>query len=229
MIVFERTIFFDAVRGPLFNGALSQKQVDGMEAILSTWEEEVQSDDLRWLAYMLATTYHETAFTMQPITEYGSESYLKGKSYYPYIGRGFVQLTWKDNYARATTELGLSGEDDLVDYPDRALDLQIASDVMFQGMAAGWFTGKKLADYFNATVDDPYNARRIINGTDCAEQIKGYHNTFLSALKDSVTEYIEPIPEPVPETDIPTVTITIDCDDRVRVVVKCGPNAQIVS
>ena len=53
--------------------------------------------DLRWLAYILATDYHETAYTMQPIEEYG-----KGAGYdygepdpvtgEIYFGTGLVQL-----------------------------------------------------------------------------------------------------------------------------------------
>ena len=54
---------------------------------------------------------------------------------------------------------------------------------MFAGMTEGWFTGKLLADYFSATKDDPRNARRIINGTDKASTIAGYHAEFLDALE----------------------------------------------
>ena len=48
-----------------------------------------------------------------PITEYGSQDYLQGKEYWPYIGRGWVMLTWEDNYRRASVELGLTDERDL--------------------------------------------------------------------------------------------------------------------
>lgn len=234
MIIFDRSVFYDSVRASLFSPSMNQKQVDGMDAILTTWEDDPPSDDLRWLAYMFATTYHETAFTMQPIKEYGSDSYLKGKPYYPYVGRGFVQLTWEDNYRRATTELGLTGSDDLVKYPDRALDPQIASDVMFLGMVQAWFTGKGLPDYFNATVDDPYNARRIINGTDCAKDIEGYHDKFLEALEACVME-VEPVPEPIipgpqpgPEPEVWSyVQITVACDTPINLVITCGPNVHI--
>jgi len=140
-----------------------------------------------------------------------------------------VQLTWEENYQRATDELELEGADDLVAYPDRALDLQIASDVMFQGMVQGWFTGKKLSDYFNASVDDPYNARRIINGTDCADQIKGYHKAFLSALQDSYFEEEIPIPAPVPGPVVyPTVTVTLSSDTPVNIRLVLGMNVDLI-
>ena len=56
---------------------------------------------------------------------------------------------------------------------------------MFDGMFVGWFTGKCLDDHFSETVDDPYNARRIINGTDCADEIKGYHYHFFEAIMEA--------------------------------------------
>lgn len=182
----DRDIFFDHVRDELFDGALQQIQVDGMSVILAVWEYQgggTPMSDERWLAYMLATTFHETAQRMWPITEYGSQDYLQGKEYYPYVGRGFVQLTWESNYDKASKALGLIDERDLVDHPEMALDSLIATRVMFRGMAEGWFTSKKLGNYFSATKDDPVNARQIINGNDCDTQIAGYHDTFLDALR----------------------------------------------
>jgi putative chitinase len=57
---------------------------------------------------------------------------------------------------------------------------------MFRGMAEGWFTGKKLGEYFNEERDDPVNARQIINGNDRDEEIAGYHEEFLAALKGAL-------------------------------------------
>ena len=139
--------------------------------------------DLRWLAYMLATTYHETGTRMWPITEYGSQSYLQGKEYWPYIGRGFVQLTWETNYDKASAALSLIDERDLVDHPEMALDSLIATRILFRGMAEGWFTGKKLGQFFNSTLDDPINARQIINANDDDTLIASYHEKFLTALR----------------------------------------------
>ena len=181
----DRKTYFDAVRPSLFEGALQQVQVDGQSVILAVWEYQAggtPSNDPRWLAYMLATTYHETAKRMWPITEYGSQSYLQSKDYWPYIGRGFVQLTWKDNYDKASKALSLIDERDLVAYPNMALDSLIAARVMFRGMAEGWFTGRKLGQYFNDDTDDPVNARQIINGNDCDEEIAEYHLEFLDAI-----------------------------------------------
>ena len=116
-------------------------------------------------------------------TEYGSQDYLEGKKYWPYIGRGFVQLTWDYNYEKASQELGLIDKRYLIDFPDMALDSLIATRILFKGMAQGWFTGKQLDEYFNDDRDDPVNARQIINGNDCDDQIAAYHDKFLAALQ----------------------------------------------
>jgi putative chitinase len=183
----DRKKFFDTVRSSLFAGKLKQSQVDGMTAILNEWEARGLTD-LRWLAYILATTYHEVRGTMQPIREDGRG---KGKLYgridpktgHAYYGRGFVQLTWASNYKTMSKLLGV----DLYNHPDLALDVGIATQIMFEGMLTaksfrGDFTGRSLEQYFNDKVDDPVNARRIINGTDKAKLIAGYHYKFLEAL-----------------------------------------------
>lgn len=188
---FDRDIYFAEVRQSLFAGALEQIHVDGQNVILAVWEYGAGGTpmtDERWLAYMLATTYHETATRMWPITEYGSPEYLQSKPYWPYIGRGFVMLTWEDNYRKAAAALGLIDERDLVAHPEMALDSLIATRCLFRGMAEGWYTGRKLGQYFNEDTDDPINARQIINGNDDDDLIAGYHDTFLEALHESMIE-----------------------------------------
>jgi putative chitinase len=196
----DRKAYFDVVRLSLFDGRMEQQQVDGQNAILDQWEKDWSKADLRWLAYELATTYHETGKAMWPIEEYGKgqgQSYGKqdpqtGQTYY---GRGYVQLTWRDNYRKATVELGLKGKDDLEYHAERALDPSIAADVMFEGMTEGWFRPpNKLSTYFNATMNDPYEAREIINGDkhvvpswsggmSIGNLIARYHRRFLTALE----------------------------------------------
>ena len=93
------------MRANPFHGNLTQLQVDGINDILDTWEKYFRDNDIRWLAYALATAFHETAETMQPIEEYGEGS---GRDYGQpvgihqqcYFGRGFVQLTWESNYLK---------------------------------------------------------------------------------------------------------------------------------
>lgn len=150
---------------------LNEKQRTGFNYIVGKWNESGLTD-IRWLAYMLATAWHETAFTLEPVSEYGGEAYLKSKPYWPYYGRGYVQLTWKENYAKYG----------IADDVSKALDPEFAAYVMIDGMTKGIFTGKKLSDYFNSHTDDPVQARRIINGMDRAEQIAGYYRQFLEMV-----------------------------------------------
>ena len=189
----DRKFFFDTVRANLFGGKLKQSQVDGMTAILDEWERAWSDCDRRWLAYMLATAKHESASTMQPIEEYGKG---RGRPYgkrvksdgTPYTdtenifyGRGYVQLTWYDNYARAGKLLGL----DLIQHPEIALSCHIAASIMFNGMVFGWFTGRKLGDYFESKKEDWVNARRIINGLDRADDIAAMAKQFRAAIRDA--------------------------------------------
>src|SRR6476619_3202480 len=101
----DRDVFFDEVRSDPFDGSLTEQQVDGMNAILDAWEADYADNDLRYLANAMAQTFHEVSGTMWPIEEYqGSEqSYGKpdpetGQAYY---GRGLIQCTHRENYARA--------------------------------------------------------------------------------------------------------------------------------
>jgi predicted chitinase len=98
-----------------------------------------------------------------------------------WLGRGLVQLTHKANYARMGPIVGV----DLVANPKLAMEEDIAVKIMFEGMARGLFTGKKLADYFTSKTSDWVNARKIINGLDRAEDIASYAHRFYDALQDA--------------------------------------------
>src|SRR5215831_16400919 len=125
------------------------------------------------IAYVLATADHETAHTFQPVAEAfwikpDAEAWRKKNlRYWPYYGRGYVQLTWKNNYALYGQLLGI----DLVNKPDLAMDPRTALFVLVHGFKAGTFTGRKLTDFVNATSTDFLNARRCINGTDKQAEI----------------------------------------------------------
>jgi hypothetical protein len=104
--------------------------------------------------------------------------------YYPHYGRGYVQLTWAKNYARADDELDLGGK--LISNEDLALQPDIAARIMVHGMEGGWFTGKSLKDYLplagRAGFDAYTQARRIINGQDRAANIAKEAQQFEEAL-----------------------------------------------
>ena len=183
----NRTEFYASIR-PMFGGALTQKQVDGIEALLAATE----GLPITHRAYDLATAKHETADTMQPVTEYGGKRYFDkydtGKlakalgntpeadgDGFKYRGRGYVQITGRANYAKAGDWLKL----DLLGNPDLALQPTIAAQILVRGCSMGWFTGKKLSDYLPG---DYVNARRVVNGTDRAAIIAGYAKNFEAAL-----------------------------------------------
>src|SRR5580765_8676464 len=193
---FDRKTFFDSIRASLFPNGMTQQQVDGFNYILAAWEKQYPAGDIRWIANCLGTTQWETGHTIQPIEEYGKGS---GKSYgvpdpetgQTYYGRGYVQLTWRENYQKMSAPTGC----DLDHEPHLALKPDIAAVIMFDGMEKGTFTGKKQADYFNPSVTDWTNARRIINGTDHASEIAGLSQDYHNAVKAAA--YDEPDQAPV--------------------------------
>ena len=220
---FNRGTYFASVRKSLFDNAMTQQQVDGQNFKLDVWTREPPSDDLRHLSYCLATSYHETGRKMWPVEEIGKG---KGKAYgrpdpvtgYAYYGRGDVQLTWADNYKEATTKIGLSGDYDLYQHPDQALDPSISAEVLFIGMKEGWFTGKRLQQFFSPTSDNPVAARVIVNndvGIN-GERIAGYHDKFLAAL-------VAALERPTPTEHVVTVNITAPKGIEVKVNVVEGP------
>lgn len=133
-------------------------------------------------AYVLATARWETAHTMKPVKEayWLSETWRKNNlRYYPWYGRGFVQLTWEANYQKAAKKTGVALDKD----PDLALDPHTAADVLVIGMVEGWFTGKKLSDYITLKTSNFVGARRIVNGTDKAAQIADLAKQYDKLLK----------------------------------------------
>ena len=145
-------------------------------------------------AYVLATAYHESAHTMKPVREYGGESYLRSKKYYPYVGMGYVQLTWLANYQKASKKLGV----DFVKNPELLLKAKYAAPILVIGMAEGWFTGKALSSYITLSRSDFISARRIINGTDKASLIASYAQKYddLLLLEGYGVASAKPTPKP---------------------------------
>lgn len=195
-------LFFAYLRKTNILGpTLSQKEVDGCQLIVTSGLEAKWP--ISWVAYALATAYHETAHTMEPIHEMGGSAYLtrmydisgnrpdlakangntkKGDGAL-YYGRGFVQLTWKVNYAKAETKCKIPG---LLANPDLALLPVNAAKILISGMGEGWFSGKSCATYLPATgpatTAQFIPARKIINGSDRAELVAGYAIEFQKAL-----------------------------------------------
>ena len=218
----NRQTFFAALRrrdSGVFGTSLTQGQVDGCETILAA------CDGLRlpFVAYILATAYHETAYTMQPVRETlaatdgqaiarldrafaaGKLKWVKtpywrkdadGKSW---LGRGYVQLTHKANYAKAGAKLGV----DLTTNPDAAMHPTVAALILVRGSMEGWFTGKKLPDYAAGDGFDYVNARRVINGdvkgngAKIAAEAKAFEAALIEAgWTDKPAPIIAPAPPP---------------------------------
>lgn len=204
MLITSRKAFYDEIRQTLLH-VITEPMVQGIEAVFDYWEKLNSTlpptwiaskytipMPVQWLAYILATVYHETAHTFQPINEYGGAR----TRYAPYWGRGFVQLTWLFNYVRFGKLLGI----DLVNHPELALELQHALDILFMGMIEGLFSGHKLSDWIEPSITignaDTYTSarivalqtivydkdREIVNGMDRAPMIAGYALQFETAL-----------------------------------------------
>lgn len=129
------------------------------------------------IKYILATVEHETNGTFKPVKEayWLSENWRKKNlRYYPYYGRGLVQITWRHNYlkfSKILTEMYGCNYINLSKNPDLVLNEEFSIKILVYGMKHGVFTGKKLGDYFNDEKSNFIGARKIINGKDRAEHI----------------------------------------------------------
>ena len=195
--------FFDGYAGRF--GPLRNRLVSALEGLIISIENDErfgpQPPKRHRLAYCLATFKWETAHRFEPIDEYGSAEYFN-RRYGPqtrvgrglgntefgdgarFHGRGYVQLTGRDNYMRVGNILGI----DLVADPDKAKDHAIAYEIAVRGMHEGWFTrGQTLAKYFKeGQAPDYENARRIVNGRDKAQTIAEISRQFDEVLAISL-------------------------------------------
>lgn len=192
-------------------------QPAGLTTLATAIKRDVEITDIRWMAYMLATAWLETANTFEPIREFGQGSGRRqvfprsvrhsaagrrthsdhdygdtvvfvdagfqagapdaAQHEHPnvYYGRGYVQLTWWDNYLSAGERLGL-GENLAID-PDLALDPANAYRIMSEGMRNGRFAqdgrgnAMSLQRFIHGNDCHYRLARQIINGLDRADDI----------------------------------------------------------
>ena len=242
----DRAQFFDYLRSVF--GALTQDQVRGIEHILEYWDSHYPTANPAWVAYSLATAWHETATRMQPIKEFGGDEWAH-KMYdingsrpkvakvlgnteagdgVKYAGRGLPMLTGRWNYNFQGQKHGI----DLVGQPDLMLNPDVAVKVMIEGMMDGDFSklkqaGRAVPASFDAFTGDDgtFNAlaaRRIINGSDKQYLIKGHHDGFLAALTAS------DVPEDALAADLIAndwVSPVVDDDDEhQRVAASLGIN-----
>lgn len=183
---------------------LTQEVVDSINILFNTFNNYANSSDnlLKnavnplYISYMLATTWYETAHTMLPVSEIGSDKYLskydtgrlaKNLGNTPeadgdgmkYKGRGYSQITGKRNYTLFTNLLGV----DLINNPEYTLKPEVAAKILVLGSLKGLFTGVKLSNYIKVgRLEEFYDCRRVINGTDRAGDIQNYVDEFLNCL-----------------------------------------------
>lgn len=191
--------FYDVLRRGF--GPLSSNQVTGIEHLLKATE----GLPLRHRAYVLATAWHETGpeastLHMTPRREIwgptsaqmryegrkdlGNVQAGDGKRY---MGRGYVQITGRTNYQKASRLVGK----DLVSDPDLALEPDVSARIIVDGMVNGWFTGKKMADYTSYR-----DMRRVVNAMDKADLIASYAETFEDALEALPAKPVAPVSSP---------------------------------
>jgi len=201
-------VFWGVIRDNLFRGKMTQGVVDTINVITDTYYGEAGGNAVpEHLAYILATAYHESyhrsknpewhpvregfAKTNEGAIKAVTKLYEQGKishnyaiphtNGHSYYGRGYVQITWPENYRKMGRRLGI----DLYGNPDLALERSVAAKLLVIGMLDGLYTGRKLSDYGSHDFD-AYNARRIINGLDKAELIKGYYEILNLAIAGSI-------------------------------------------
>jgi putative chitinase len=179
--------FFAEVRAKL--GALNQSQIDGFNVVL----EATDGQPLAHRSYSFATAWWETGRTMRPVREglTVSEAWRKANlRYYPWYGRGYVQLTWERNYLNADLYLAAAGLIEpgaLMANLDIAMVPKNAAHILRGGMDDGWFTKVKLADVLPssgvATAAQYLAARTIINGHDKADVVENFAQIFERAFR----------------------------------------------
>jgi putative chitinase len=246
----DKQVFFNLVRQSVFGGHLNTSQVSGMERIIS--EADRRGINNEWLAYIMASVAWEGAYTFQPITERGARSYFNkyepntpiGKRLgnkkpgdgYKYRGMGDIMMTGLDNFTNMSEITGI----DLVNHPEMALDPRVSTQILFEGMLRGTFTGKSLDDYLDgideSDVEDKreaINARRIVNSTDKAEAIAELFLKFEHALRasgrsetGSPTQPPLPIEIPTPPSGSITVSMTPRQKELWEVVLKLSKELQ---
>lgn len=227
---FDRDAFLQLYQDS-FGEKLSPARADGLNTVLSLVELDRFMDDPRWIAYLLATTKHETGNGAQSWRPADEGVLASGKkvaiSYfniyepgtrqgrilgntqkgdgYRFRGRGYVQLTGRDNYARLGQILGYP----LVDEPDRVFNPVVAYNAMSHGMRFGFGRRDRITkrpqtlerfergdgfDYFaareiiNGDKDSPFDRKRP-GGPTIGQMIAGYATRFELIIQATITRF----------------------------------------
>jgi large-conductance mechanosensitive channel len=214
---FDHKKVFDGFK-QLFVPQMTHEQTSGLEFLITSFEQDAIWSDVRYIAYALATVWHETAYTFQPIQEFGGSSYFERRygshtkvgrrlgndapgEGAKYSGKGYVQLTGESNYEKLEDIIRKQNPEivqdferrsgqrfDLTDYAYQAKDPQLAFLIMTIGMFRGLYTGVAFRHYINNRETNYKEARRIINGTDKQIAIAGYAVKFEKILRAALVK-----------------------------------------
>jgi hypothetical protein len=152
--------------------------------IAAARERELTTEQI---AYVLATAEHESD-SFSTLEEYSSGNQYEGRKALGNVykgdgtrfkGRGYVQLTGRINYEKYAEKTGI----ELVTLPIILMNWPALSVyVIIDGMMNGVYTSKRLDSYVNSSMVDFVNARKVVNGLDCADKIAAQSNTWLEYL-----------------------------------------------
>ena len=225
-------VFFSKVRKLIHRRGMKDIQFQTYKQIINYWNSHSDMNDRRWLAYVLATAYHETQ--LRPVREGFKKTDAQSRRHvtrmwnrrqitlpyhrpdrttgHVYYGRGYVQLTWAENYKKMGRAIGMG--DRLYRDPDLVLDPEIASKILFVGMLKGKFRyskrkapkgWQKLRMFFNGNHENWYRARNIINGDlrKNGNRIAGYGRKYVKAIRfqQGPVKSTAPTPDPDPEIE----------------------------
>jgi len=138
------------------------------------------------IAYVFATAEHESHFG-RFMMELDDGWYLEDRKDLGntepgdgprFKGRGFVQITGRRNYRIWSDKLGIN----LIDNPEKAALPEIAALILVRGMRDGSFTNVGLSDFIVGDRRDFFNARRIVNGLDRADDIAQIAESYFKAI-----------------------------------------------
>lgn len=153
-----------------------------LDAVTENWPRLVEqlhhcgiNDRLTQIA-MAATVAIETAHTFRPVREafWMSEEWRRVNlaRYYPFYGRGYIQVTWRENYAEYGPKIaklwgagGWESDFDLVGNPDNALNPDISAAISALYFRDHGGDGLALIPKA-ANLRDWREVRRLVQGAD---------------------------------------------------------------
>jgi putative chitinase len=200
-LAFDEAVFL--ARYPIeFREALTPASARNLSRLLAFMQRDPRIEEMRWLAYMLATAKLECGVAAySPCRERGCRDGRRpvctpvpssdrtygnprrcpsppglcpaGEVAHTYYGRGYSQLTHGRNYRALGQRLGLG--DQLVHFPDNALEPETAYNILSTGMREGLFTGRRLAQFIDSNRGrvDYRGARAIVNPGDAPTFARG--------------------------------------------------------